>query len=804
MASILSMSTFRVVVALMSSLAYISSVSALNPQFAILTWATLPADLQKNPLIFSQYNQTFLDKLLDTFPGGHIANVSGPCYEDTTRFLADIFNLKLYALQMVDAFFKPPPGLSDGNILMLGAYDLCLEIKGNSSYKDPDNWYEDPENSTELVQLANYCLVRLELVVGNNTSPLPPLATCLPKSCSPADVDKLMLAIVHSINYAKDKVRPAGNTACDEPIPPQKGTTATLILLGGLAVICLFATAVHLLARTFDHRYWLWHAQSGLVIRQEITQIQPKLSVETLPQTERQLSEASDRCELPTGGESVKVKVPGYIKLVLCFSIVENTNRLLAPSAPGQMDYLNGIRVLSMWWVMLGHVHHLGATFFGNRGELVELMKGFPQQLILNANLGVDTFFLLSGLVMTYSLLRKVEHSRYKRCAAPLLLSYVRRLYRLTPLYGAILLVYMYVVPYLGGGPFTILIRQEGSPTESCKNYWWTNLLYVSNFLPEQKDKMCMNWTWFLSADMQLFMLTPPVIAVLIKCPKLGMGLLGALLTACIVAVSGLVTIYGLPLTVMDLQASLPTSEALKFDYDYNYDKPWLGGINYIVGMALAVLLAKRRSNSSKIRWNIGIFVFGWAISFVLAYFAIFGLYYGGLDTPVQMTLSRRWVYAALARPAWAVAIGWVIFACQFDYGFAVKSFLSQRIWTPLSRLTYAAFLIHFIILQSYFTSLRAMLNYSTYEALSIFFSQVVAVYAVAYLAFVVIEMPLRQLGRINSQSTYETNEDDDDVTTPTTTPTTTPNKDNTPNTPGNRPRGLADRLFNRAKKGEN
>lgn len=100
-------------------------------------------------------------------------------------------------------------------------------------------------------------------------------------------------------------------------------------------------------------------------------------------------------------------------------------------------------------------------------------------------------------------------------------------------------------------------------------------------------------------------------------------------------------------------------------DYDptveYIYDKPWQGGINYIIGVALAVLIVRLRpAGSRRHSWSLVTFILGWGVSFIFAYFVIFGLYYGGLETRTQMTLIERTAYAALARPAWAIAIGWV------------------------------------------------------------------------------------------------------------------------------------------------
>ena len=52
---------------------------------------------------------------------------------------------------------------------------------------------------------------------------------------------------------------------------------------------------------------------------------------------------------------------------------------------------------------------------------------------------------------------------------------------RLTPLYAFAILVFMYIPLFLGEGP----IWQSSSRRITCERSWWTNLLYINNFLPE-------------------------------------------------------------------------------------------------------------------------------------------------------------------------------------------------------------------------------------------------------------------------------------------------------------------------------
>ena len=50
-------------------------------------------------------------------------------------------------------------------------------------------------------------------------------------------------------------------------------------------------------------------------------------------------------------------------KFLLCFSLIQNTNRILSTNIPpGAITSINGMRVLSMWWVILGHCYAFQTT----------------------------------------------------------------------------------------------------------------------------------------------------------------------------------------------------------------------------------------------------------------------------------------------------------------------------------------------------------------------------------------------------------------------------------------------------------
>ncbi|KAH9361403.1 hypothetical protein HPB48_003923 [Haemaphysalis longicornis] len=74
---------------------------------------------------------------------------------------------------------------------------------------------------------------------------------------------------------------------------------------------------------------------------------------------------------------------------------------------------------------------------------------------------------------------------------------------------------------------------------EGCKRYWWTNLIYISAWMKTQE--VCLPHGWFLSCDMQYFIIAPLFFITLYRRPALGLGLIAALGFASM-TVTGLVT----------------------------------------------------------------------------------------------------------------------------------------------------------------------------------------------------------------------------------------------------------------------
>jgi peptidoglycan/LPS O-acetylase OafA/YrhL len=90
-------------------------------------------------------------------------------------------------------------------------------------------------------------------------------------------------------------------------------------------------------------------------------------------------------------------KQSALMKLAIGFSLYTNTAKLFRiTNNADQLGCLNGIRYLSIGWVVLGHTYFLALSYVDNVRIAEETWKKRTSfQLVLNAFSSVDTFFLM-------------------------------------------------------------------------------------------------------------------------------------------------------------------------------------------------------------------------------------------------------------------------------------------------------------------------------------------------------------------------------------------------------------------------
>ncbi|CAF4095985.1 unnamed protein product, partial [Adineta steineri] len=84
------------------------------------------------------------------------------------------------------------------------------------------------------------------------------------------------------------------------------------------------------------------------------------------------------------------------------FSAIRTLRRIFTMKIKNNDDsflFINGIRVLSLCWVIIGHSIAFSLSYTNNIVDVIVWTRNIAFQLIINATLSVDTFFVLSGFL---------------------------------------------------------------------------------------------------------------------------------------------------------------------------------------------------------------------------------------------------------------------------------------------------------------------------------------------------------------------------------------------------------------------
>jgi len=296
------------------------------------------------------------------------------------------------------------------------------------------------------------------------------------------------------------------------------------------------------------------------------------------------------------------------------FSIYNNTLRLFntRPSGSDSLSCINGIRFLSLSWVVIGHSYTafkpLGKALVNNYGELVDWLQNGAMAVVFNAYPSVDTFFLIGATLLSYITLKELDKNNG---SGPVfwIKFYVHRYIRLTGVFSVIIFFHATLLKYFATGPYSFWVTMEH---DFCEKNWWKNLLYVQNFLSEEP---CLGVTWYLANDFQFFIISPPIIWSLWRFPIFGLILSGALTVA-----ATILPIYLAWVNEWGFNGFFDERE--EYDTEFYY-MPFVRFQPYIVGIVLGFVLHKLR-HKKKVDLNIIANLWCWVkIIFIYSFYNI-------------------------------------------------------------------------------------------------------------------------------------------------------------------------------------
>ncbi|XP_071103043.1 nose resistant to fluoxetine protein 6-like [Haliotis cracherodii] len=662
------------------------------------------------------------------------------CTADVSAYLQGVEQGQMWALQMLDASGKPGRSILRGAIKFLGNYDECLDVSHTLT--------NESTGESHVIQ-GGYChfLLTIPPSVTNVTNGYGPLPInpyhmfiqwdlCLPNSCNDSQVKEAASRL--PLNATGSSLWSAYFSKVTDWKEDASAVT-TVVVICFIVALSLVGTLYDIISAEIDrYRRQRYTGDINGDSGSEAGAYDREVIMNDDGQKRQNVNNAIERPgfqRLENQEEKHQNEGLGR-QLLLSFSISRNTEKILnTRTGDGNLGCIHGIRVLSMAWVILGHaVSWDGLGSYENVSDYAEWTRRFTMQFIINASVAVDTFFLLSGCLVTFLFLRECEKSaRGKPTARQMVIYYIHRWWRLTPVYMIIVMFYSGLLDHLIDGP--LAESKNLIDKDHCRDNWWANLLYINNLY--KIDEMCLPASWFLANDMQFYVVAPLALLPL----AFGFAWLGY----CVI--SGFIAIHVISYGYLEWQTAGSSLLLNGRDFmDKVYRLPWCRVGVFAIGMFLGVLLHKTKC---KLKIRRYLLVLGWLVFLAVGLLCSYITYDQMREADRQWDANTRIVYETLSRPGWALFVSWIILVCCTRNGGVINSILSWSAWIPLGRLTYGAYLNHTVLLSYTEVSVRS-LRYADVVFVSYHYIGTFAVsFALSFITCVLVESPCLSLEKV-------------------------------------------------------
>ncbi|KXJ74104.1 hypothetical protein RP20_CCG014358 [Aedes albopictus] len=433
--------------------------------------------------------------------------------------------------------------------------------------------------------------------------------------------------------------------------------------------------------------------------------------------------------------------------LFVSFSILRNWYRLTSRSQDvlnKDLRFFQAIRYLTMNLVILGHAALIYSIAPSQNTMRIEMMFHQLGTMILTGGPQiVQTFFAMSGFLLAVQMIKYAENRSRSPGVLFLLKAIVYRYIRLTPVYAFVVLLHATWLSKLQDGP----IWKLGTDTERafCRRNWWTNLLYVNNYI--HADQPCVQQGWYLGCDFQLFILGSLLMIVVIKFRKLSSPIL--MIAALAAYLVPAYFIYYEKLEGIFLVTLQGQRFTLWFDefYQRAYIPLHVNLGNYLAGIIAGMIyLRLKQSNTDPVqkRW--------FRILWYFVFPAVFGtLLVNYIFYEYDFAKPSLWMAAfyPIAKYSWGIYAG--VFMMGQIYGISpiLKRIFNHRIFEPLGRLTYSAYLGHVFVMRVTVLNLRSPLHFNYIGTFSLIFASVMFSYLMALILCLLLEFPVSALQKL-------------------------------------------------------
>eukprot|EP00826_Nyctotherus_ovalis_P034855 TRINITY_DN293_c0_g1_i5.p1 TRINITY_DN293_c0_g1~~TRINITY_DN293_c0_g1_i5.p1 ORF type:complete len:613 (+),score=69.07 TRINITY_DN293_c0_g1_i5:206-2044(+) len=403
-----------------------------------------------------------------------------------------------------------------------------------------------------------------------------------------------------------------------------------------------------------------------------------------------------------------KVAGSGVMKAMCCFSFPKNLGEFLKSSRHMDSNFavFNGIRFLLMAWIMLCNTYSEELlTPSLNRAEWLQmLLTQFKYAFLKSGSVALDALFMISGFfaASTFYLLFSDKAARTPRT---FLASYLYHYLRLLPITACAILLMVFVAPALRDFAFSPYLK---TVPETCSKSWFLTLLFAGNF--QDFENICLNWSWFLMLDMQFYILAPFLVLPFVRSKLLGKFILLALGFASIVTTAIIYAYYNLHI-----------SFAKDFDVNYftvYYIKPYCRIVPYLMGIFLYMMYKDSKTDGSTLEKFSGFIRRGgkyllWLIGLILMFVSLMLIHFFD-NNPKSWGTGLATFHELAFRPLFVIGLILLLYPSLIGYGKFLVSTFGHPILNPFGKLTYSAYMIHFMVL--YVTLVHGRVSHFTTE----------------------------------------------------------------------------------------
>lgn len=153
-------------------------------------------------------------------------------------------------------------------------------------------------------------------------------------------------------------------------------------------------------------------------------------------------------------------------------------------SASNQINCLQGIKTLSIFWIILGHTFLFETISSTNILNVIKWSLQLQSSFVQAAYYAVDTFLVISGVLSGYLFCNSNSIRSFLWKQVPKM--YLHRFVRLGPGLYAILILYITLGDRIGFGPYKLLLNSFETP--KCLDKFTSEVFFIQNYHHPRTD----------------------------------------------------------------------------------------------------------------------------------------------------------------------------------------------------------------------------------------------------------------------------------------------------------------------------